>query len=256
MPNQEKSSFYTATDTIQFIPVPLKEVSLKEETLSRFDQEKNYRNVKEFLLQTRQIQEENLSKAGYLCFTEQNAIYPNAIIKAARFEGNTVTKFLDRVNFDGNLLDAVDQCLEFIKKHIVLGVVRHRSGKTEEKWDYPLDALKEAIINAIVHRDYRDTGNIQIRVFEDWMEIWSPGRLPDELEIQKVLYEDRSILRNSNMAMIFQNLGLVDNWGTGFRRMYDACLANGNPQPVFSQRAGAFVVTIHKSMITAQSEQL
>jgi predicted HTH transcriptional regulator len=54
--------------------------------------------------------------------------------------------------------------------------------------------------------------------------------------------------------MIFQSLGIVDNWGTGFKRMNDACIENGNPEPLYSQKAGAFVVTMHKSILTASIE--
>jgi hypothetical protein len=61
---------------------------------------------------------------------------------------------------------------------------------------YPLEALREAVVNAIVHRDYTDPGNIQIRIFDDRLEIWSPGLLPKELNIKNLLSENRSIPRN------------------------------------------------------------
>ncbi|MDZ7821438.1 MAG: ATP-binding protein [Candidatus Marinimicrobia bacterium] len=196
-----------------------------------------------------------ITKAAYLCFAKRNHLFSNAVIKIARFDGNSVTKFLDKKNIDTNLIRAVDEVLEFVKKHIDQATIRHRNGNKELKWDYPLDALREAIVNAVLHRDYTDTGNIQVRIFEDWLEIWSPGSLPEELDLSRILFEDRAILKNSNLAMIFQSLGLVDNWGTGFKRMNDACVNNGNPEPLYSQKAGAFVVTIHKSIITASIEK-
>lgn len=239
-----------------FIDTPVNDIVFDEDLIREFSAEKDFKDVRDFLTQMRQIRDNKITHAGYLCFAKKNQLFPNAVIKIARFDGNTVTTFLDRKNIDGNLVRAVDEVLEFIKQHTNEGVIRHRSGKTEKRWDYPLDALREAIINAVLHRDYGDTGNIQIRIFEDWLEIWSPGSLPKELDLSRILYEDRAILKNSNLAMIFQNLGLVDNWGTGFKRMNDACVENGNPEPLYSQKAGAFVVTMHKSILTASIEHI
>jgi ATP-dependent DNA helicase RecG len=251
---KENSSFQDITAS--FVDTPLKEIAFDEELIKKYSSQKDFSDVRDFLHQIRQIRDEKITHAGYLCFTEKNRLFPNAVIKIARFDGNTVTTFLDRKNIDSNLIRAVDEILEFIKAHTNEGVIHHRSGKSEKKWDYPLDALREAIINAVLHRDYSDTGNIQVRIFEDWLEIWSPGSLPEELDLSRILYEDRAILRNSSLAMIFQSLGLVDNWGTGFKRMNDACVANGNPEPIYSQKAGAFVVTMHKSILTSSIEHI
>lgn len=242
--------------TAAFVDIPLDEIRFDEELIRKFSTEKDFKNVRDFLTQMRQIRDNKITHAGYLCFAVKNRLFPNAVIKIARFDGNTVTSFLDRKNIDSNMVRAVDEVLEFIKAHTSEGEIRHRSGKTEKRWDYPLNALREAIINAILHRDYTDTGNIQVRIFEDWLEIWSPGSLPKELDLSRILYEDRTILKNSNLAMIFQNLGLADNWGTGFKRMNDACVENGNPEPLYSQKAGAFVVTMHKSILTASIEHM
>ena len=252
-----KGVFNALTDlSASFIDIPPEEIEFDENVITKYTAKGDFKGVGDFLQQLRQIRDGKITKAAYLCFAKKNHLFSNAVIKIARFEGNTVTNFISKKNIDSNLISAVDEVLEFIQKHVSKGVIHHRSGKKEEKWDYPFDALREAVINAILHRDYTDTGNIQIRIFEDWLEIWSPGSLPDELDLKRILYEDRTILRNSNLAMIFQSLGLVDNWGTGFKRMNDACIDNGNPEPLYSQKAGAFVVTIHKSIITASIDKV
>ena len=97
-------------------------------------------------------------------------------------------------------------------------------------------------MNAIVHRDYTDPGNIQIRIFDDRLEIWSPGLLPKELNIRNLLSENRSIPRNRALAKIFHDIGFIEGWGTGFQRMVEACTANGNPKPELKEMTGAFVV--------------
>ncbi|MEA2076429.1 MAG: ATP-binding protein [Candidatus Marinimicrobia bacterium] len=252
---KNQKAYNSLTDmAASFVNIPIGEIEFDEDFIKKHTSDGNFEDVSDFLKQIRQIRDGKVTKAGYLCFAKTNELFSNAVIKIARFDGNTVTKFIDKKNIETNLIVAVDEIIEFIKAHIHQGLIRHRSGKEEMKWDYPLDALREAIINAILHRDYNDTGNIQVRVFEDWLEIWSPGALPAELDLDRILYEDRTILRNSNLAMIFQSLGLVDNWGTGFKRMNDACIENGNPEPIYSQKAGAFVVTMHKSILTASIE--
>ena len=97
-------------------------------------------------------------------------------------------------------------------------------------------------MNAIVHRDYTDPGNIQIRIFDDRLEIWSPGLLPKELNIKSLLADNRSIPRNRGLAKIFHDIGFIEGWGTGFQRMVEGCAMNGNPKPELKEMTGAFVV--------------
>jgi ATP-dependent DNA helicase RecG len=74
------------------------------------------------------------------------------------------------------------------------------------------------------------------------LEIWSPGLLPKELNIRNLLSENRSIPRNRALARIFHDIGFIEGWGTGFQRMVEACLVNGNPKPDLKEMTGAFVV--------------
>jgi len=141
-----------------------------------------------------------------------------------------------------NLIAAVSEVLDFIQRHISMGVGIGAKAARDEKWDYPLEALREAVVNAIVHRDYTDPGNIQIRIFDDRLEIWSPGLLPKELNIKSLLVENRSIPRNRILAKIFHDIGFIEGWGTGFQRMVEGCTINGNPKPELKEMTGAFVV--------------
>jgi ATP-dependent DNA helicase RecG len=183
-----------------------------------------------------------LTNAGYLCFTKENDLIPSAVIKGARFKGKTMVHFLDMKDFKGNLIAAVNEVLDFIQRHISMGVGIGAKAARDEKWDYPLEALREAVVNAIVHRDYTDPGNIQIRIFDDRLEIWSPGLLPKELNIRSLLVENRSIPRNRGLAKIFHDIGFIEGWGTGFQRMVEGCAINGNPKPELKEVTGAFVV--------------
>ncbi|MEI8173781.1 MAG: ATP-binding protein [Deltaproteobacteria bacterium] len=117
-----------------------------------------------------------------------------------------------------------------------------REDETAATDDWLEERIGEAVVNAIVHRDYTDPGNIQIRIFDDRLEIWSPGLLPKELNIKSLLAENRSIPRNRGLAKIFHDIGFIEGWGTGFQRMIEGCATNGNPKPEFKEMTGAFVV--------------
>jgi len=88
--------------------------------------------------------------------------------------------------------------------------------------------------------------NVQIRIFDDRIEIWSPGLLPKEVDISEIYKQARSVPRNKLIRRIFHESGLIESWGTGFHRMLQFCRENGNPDPEFDDRAGAFVVSFRK----------
>lgn len=119
----------------------------------------------------------------------------------------------------------------------------------QEKWEYPPDAVREAIVNAVCHRDYESTANIQIRIFDDKIEIWGCGPLPEPLTPADLKREHKSIPRNPLIAKCFFLIKYIEQWGTGTNRMIDKCLDYGLPEPLFEEIAGDFVVTFKKSHI-------
>ncbi|MFH1320720.1 MAG: ATP-binding protein [Bacteroidota bacterium] len=87
---------------------------------------------------------------------------------------------------------------------------------------------------------------MQIRIFDDSLEVWSPGTLPKEINVKTLLTENRSIPINKILAKIFYSIKLIENWGTGFQRIANACSENNNPPPEFNEKTGAFVITFYK----------
>ncbi len=153
-----------------------------------------------------------------------------------------MSTIIDMKNFDGNLPSSIESVLAFIRRHTSMEAVITGKARRDEVWDYPMPALREAVVNALVHRDYNDPGTIQIRIFDDRLEVWSPGLLPKELHVRKLEHEHRSIPRNRRLAEIFHTLGLIESWGSGFARIMSGSRQNGNKDPVFKEVAGAFVV--------------
>ena len=192
------------------------------------------------------VKDKKITYGEYLCFTEKNNLFHNAIVKAARFKGVKPVDFIDEKQFDGSILSAPKGIMAFIQRHINKQIVITGKARHDEIWDYPIEALREAVMNAIVHRDYTDSGNIQIRIFDDRIEIWSPGLLPKEIDVFEIYKQARSVPRNKLIVRIFHEAGLIENWGTGFQRMLALCRENNNPDPEFSDRSAAFVVSFKK----------
>jgi ATP-dependent DNA helicase RecG len=121
-------------------------------------------------------------------------------------------------------------------------------GKIErqERWEYPPEAIREAITNAVVHRDYLSSATVQVRIFDDRIEVWNPGLLPERLTIDDLKREHESIPRNRTLARLFFFIKYIEEWGTGTNRIINQCKAFGLPEPIFEERAGSFVVTIRK----------
>jgi ATP-dependent DNA helicase RecG len=153
--------------------------------------------------------------------------FPEAQVKCARFAGTTSLRFLDEMTIEGGLLSQLENSLKFIARN-----TRHEiriTGKPEREIipEYPEAAIREAIINAICHRDYAAVGTIQVRIYDDRLEVWNPGTLPPSLTIESLYREHPSLPRNPKIALAFYRARLIEHWGTGTLRMADACAGFG-----------------------------
>ena len=124
----------------------------------------------------------------------------------------------------------------------------------KEIWDFPIEALREAVINALIHRDYFQAGTeIQIRVYDDRVIITNPGSLPDGITIDELKREGhRSVPRNALLAQVFYYGELLEKWGTGTSRMIAHCRKHGIPDPEFATRPDSFSVTFTKDPYTEE----
>ena len=144
--------------------------------------------------------------------------FPYAKIECARFKGTDKRVFLDQLTNEGPIHDSVEPCMTFIKKNIALGSTIGEIYR-KDRWEYPLEAIREALINAIIHRDYAILGSdIKVAIYDDMLEITSPGPLPDALPLEE-LGTGRSEIRNRVLAPIFKDLKLIEAWGSGIRKI-------------------------------------
>jgi len=208
--------------------------------------------IKEALERLELMRDEKLTNAAILLFGKKpQKFFLQAETRCARFKGlEPVKPFLDMKVFGGDIIDQVDKSLSFVLEHIPMKVYLAGKPEREERYEYPPDAIREAIINAVCHRDYEISSNVQIRIFDDRIEIWGCGFLPKPLTPESLKGKHRSILRNPLVAKHFFLIKFIEQWGTGTNDIIDMCLNWGLPEPLFEYVTGDFVVTFRKSKLT------
>ena len=170
--------------------------------------------------------------------------FPDACIRAARFKGRDRGTLIDSLDIDAFPHQAVGQALAFIRRNISVGM-ELEGARRVDVWQYPPVALREAIVNAIVHADYSQRGGpLRIAVFDDRLEVENPGILMPGLTLED-LYEGVSRLRNRAIGRVFRDLGLIEQWGSGVSRMLEACRKAGLPDPEIREIGLRFRVTFH-----------
>ncbi len=160
---------------------------------------------------------------GILLFGKNRfELFPDSVIRCARFAGKTKETILDQQDITAYLPDPVGQAITFIERHTYTSSIIGRV-KRRDIPEYPPVALREAVINAIVHADYAIKGiAISIAIFDSRIEITNPGGLPFGLTLELAL-GGASRLRNRVLGRVFRELKLIEQWGSGLQRIIYAC---------------------------------
>ena len=201
-----------------------------------------------------------LKRAALLLFgSEPQGVLPSAMVQIGRFRNNSTT-ILDDKRVTGNLFQqvrGVEQALRnllAIRYEFPNGSGDHTglsAFQREEIWEYPYRAVREAVLNALIHRDYTSTGRILIRIYDDRMQISNPGGLPDGLTVEDLYQSPHDTLpRNPILAQICYYADLVEHWGSGTLRMIEACREQGMPKPEFVSTPTGFSVTLRKDELS------
>jgi len=165
--------------------------------------------------------------------------FPHCAVKCARFKGVTMENFIDKKEYRENIFSILENTQNFILNHINLSAKIEGLYRTDS-YEIPLIALREALINALIHRDYANFGrDIKVGVYDDIVNIVSPGALPNIVTIEDIL-RGRSEIRNKVIANVFKELGLIEQWGSGISRIMIACKKAGLDQPRIREQ-GDFV---------------
>ena len=213
----------------------------------------DYADKGDFLTKMGLVNQEGVTIAAILLFGKepQRFIIPSEA-RCGRFKGREPLEFEDFDVISGEIITQVDNLMKSIKKNLKLEVKIGDKTERIERWEYPLSAIREGIINAICHRDYGETSNVQVRIFDDRLEIWSPGKLPPGITIDKLRGEHESIPPNPLIAKPFFLIGYIENWGTGTNRIIRECVGYGLPEPEFRETGTSFIITFRKDILSEE----
>jgi len=174
-----------------------------------------------------------------------------AAVHCGRFKEDVV--IIDDRLIRGTIVDQVNEVMDFMRKNTNVRFVITGKPQRDEIWDYPLDALREAVLNAICHRDYADSAEIQIKIHDDRLTIWSPGLLPPGITLKELYEPDHSSKpRNKLIAQVFYDTGWIEKYGSGIQRITNLCAAQRIPAPVFEESSGGVRVTFKRFFHTEE----
>jgi|ERR1700733_3798234 len=187
------------------------------------------------------------SIGGIVLFgTNRAQLFPNAMIRCARFLGIDRANILDSVDIESYPTRALEEAIRFIERNTSVKSEIGRIYRTDIP-EYPPVALREILVNALLHADYAIKGStITIAIFDDRIEITNPGGLVFGQTLPRAL-SGSSIIRNPVIAQTFRELKLIERWGSGLQRIIDACAQRGLEEPKFEERATEFRVTLYNA---------
>ncbi len=211
--------------------------------------------AKEALTKLKLLKNNKLTNAAILMFgKEPQEWIIQSEVRCAKFKGTMAAKpFIDMKVIEGTIDEQIDLAEKFIMNNIKKSAwLTPGKVKRNEKWEYPLDALREAITNAICHRDYSSTSNVQVRIFDDRIEVWNPGNLPEGWTVATLKKQHESKPRNHLIAKLFFMVKNIEQWGTGTIEMIKETVKHGLPEPEFEDTGTSIVVMFKKFKLTEE----
>jgi ATP-dependent DNA helicase RecG len=197
------------------------------------------------------IKEGKPTWAAFLLFRgEEKRFHTQSALHCGRFKEETVV--IDDRMIEETLIEQIDEAMDFIRKNTNVKFLMRGKPEREQVWDYPLDALREALINAVCHRDYTMPSNAEVRIYDEELTIWNPGGLPPGITIEDLYKPHRSILRNKGIGAVFYDMGLIEQWGSGIGKMRYLCEQAGLPEPLFEEYQRGFQVTFRQDVYTEE----
>ncbi|MGO8903277.1 MAG: ATP-binding protein [Isosphaeraceae bacterium] len=178
--------------------------------------------------------------------------FPQCSLRMARFRGITKTEFLDQRQLDGHAFLLLEEADLFLRRHLpVAGRIEAGVLERRDQPLFPPLALREALVNALCHRDYSIPGGaVNVAIYDDRLEITSSGLLPPGITVADLKREHVSRPRNPLIAEVFFRRGLIERWGRGTQRIVELCRTAGQPEPDFEEQAGNVVVRFRLSQYT------
>ena len=177
-----------------------------------------------------------------------------AYVKIGFFRTDADLVYQDEIH--GNLFQQVDQCMDLLLTKYMKAYISYEGLQRVERYPFPVPALREALLNAIVHKDYSSANPVQISVYEDQIVFWNAGRLPEELPLERLQQKHPSIPYNPLVASTFFRAGYIEAWGRGIEKINIECRQAGIEPPAFNYDFGGLMLTFRANPGAFQDEAI
>lgn len=193
------------------------------------------------------------TNAAILLFgRDPQQFFPAAEVRCMHFHGTEIERPVPFYRiYKGTIYEQVDTAVDFVLSKINRSVgTRAESIQAPVRYEIPPDVIREAVVNAIAHRDYTSAGAVQVSVFADRVEVWNPGNLTPPLTPENLRHPHGSIARNPRICEALFLARYIEKYGTGTLMMIRECLSHDLPEPDFIQRGGEFTTTAWRDWLT------
>ncbi|MFH1956972.1 MAG: ATP-binding protein [bacterium] len=199
--------------------------------------------LKELLAKLQLMEKGKLKRAALVLFgREPMRFFPSMFVRIGRF-GESKVDLRFQESIEGNLIYCLHEAINQLDHKFLISPVSFEGLHRIEKWQYPLPALREVLLNALIHRNYIGA-HIQIEVYNDKICFWNDGGLPEELTIDLLRKPHSSRPRNPIIADVCFKGGYIDAWGRGIEKIINACKEAKLPEPEFEENSGGMLVTL------------
>ena len=210
-------------------------------------------DIKTILKKLKLIINGKLTNAAIMLFgNDPQKYFINALVRVGRFK-DEITIIGDR-RIEGNLFKQIEEAEEAIKNFInVRYEITGEQLTRKNIWDYPLEAIREALLNAVIHRDYfKYNVQTQIKIFNDWIWFFNIGGLPEGITLEQLKTTHPSVARNPLIVHIFYLAGLIEEYGSGIGRIMDSLKEANLPEPEFKEEFAGFSLYLRKDYYTEE----
>jgi ATP-dependent DNA helicase RecG len=222
----------------------------KKATKSKRLEQEDLAGTNQELLESLQLyleDEKMLKRAAILLFHPKPEKYvTGAYIKIGYFENEADLMYQDEAH--GNLFEQIEKIMDLLFTKYIKALISYEGISRVETYEYPKEAIREALLNAVAHKDYSGGAPIQIKVFKDRIMIWNDGQLPPNWTITHLLKRHASKPFNPDIANTLFRSGYIESWGRGIEKMLNYCLEARIPAPNYSFEGSDFLVEFRKDI--------
>lgn len=197
----------------------------------------------------------NIKRAAIVLFGKNPArFYNNCVVKIGRFGINSSElKFQEIV--EGNIIQMLKEVPEQLNRKFLIKKISFEGMQRIERGEYPVAALREMLLNALVHRNYLGSSVVQMRIFDNYINIWNEGELPPGISLDALKRQHPSRPRNLLIADVCFKGGYIDAWGSGTLKIFSTCKEAGLPDPEIIEQDGGVLVTLFKNKYNTEQLQ-